>query len=134
MKTYLPAVLLMASFPFDVFAQNDPVLLYSEKATMGTNFTIGNGSTVQYLSPKTNNTVFKLVANHKTLTFTVPEANAIFMSQVGNKEDGLDLDNIAFCKEDNQNLVKILNLAQFGFAPSLNYNFQESHNNYYLVK
>jgi xylan 1,4-beta-xylosidase len=67
--------------------------------------------------------------NASPLTFTVTVPNATLTFQVGSREDGLDLDKIAFCRADYQYTVKNLNLMESGSNPSQYYNFQETYIN-----
>lgn len=61
--------------------------------------------------------------------FTVTIPNTTYTFQLGSREDGLDIDKIAFCRADFQYTVRNLNLKEPGSDPSRYYNFQETYVN-----
>lgn len=61
--------------------------------------------------------------------FTIPTPNTTYTYQIGSREDGLDIDKIAFCRADFQYTVRNLNLQEPGFDPSRYYNFQDTYVN-----
>lgn len=61
--------------------------------------------------------------------FTVSAPNTTLTFQMGSREDGLDLDKIAFCRADYQYTVKNLNASEPGSDPTLFYNYQETYIN-----
>lgn len=67
--------------------------------------------------------------NSTPATYTISAPNTTMTFQIGSREDGLDLDKIAFCRAEYQYTVKNLNLSEPGSDPTLYYNFQETYIN-----
>ena len=61
--------------------------------------------------------------------FTITAPNTTYTFQIGSREDGLDLDKIAFCQADYQYTVRNLNLVEAGLDPTFYYNYQETYIN-----
>jgi len=61
--------------------------------------------------------------------FSVSEPNTTVVFQWGSREDGLDLDKIAFCKSEMQYTVSNLDEGKPGKDPSILYNFVETYVN-----
>jgi len=73
--------------------------------------------------------ISKYYNNSTPSVFTVSAPTTTLTFQMGSREDGLDLDKIAFCRADYQYTVKNLNTSAPGLDPTLFYNYQETYIN-----
>jgi xylan 1,4-beta-xylosidase len=73
--------------------------------------------------------VSEFVSSTAPVTFTVSSAPFTYTFQVASREDGLDLDKIAFCRADYQYTVKNLDHQESGSDPSFYYRHPETYVN-----
>lgn len=73
--------------------------------------------------------ISKYLNNTSPHTFTITAPNTTYTFQIGSREDGLDIDKIAFCNTNLQYSVRNLNLKEAGSDPTRLYNFQETYIN-----
>jgi xylan 1,4-beta-xylosidase len=73
--------------------------------------------------------ISEYINNDTPHTLAVPNAPSTYTFQIGSREDGLDIDKIAFCRAEYQYTVRNLNLSEPGSDPSRYYQYQETYVN-----